>query len=87
MNWFHDNTLLDNSATSVRIREEVGSSSDATSVITVTSARVVDSGLYTCNVVVNIPESEAISINQTANVIIDGKGLHKVVDLIIILYM
>lgn len=75
MNWFHDSILLDNSVTSVRIQEEVGSSSNTTSAITVTSARVADSGLYTCNVVVNIPDSQAISINQTANIIIEGKAI------------
>lgn len=72
VNWFRDGVPLDDSIMGIRIFEEARSSVEATSTITVSSARVVDSGLYTCNVMVNIPESRALSFNQTANVMING---------------
>ena len=70
--WFRDEVALDGSVQGVVIREETRSSVEISSTITVDSARVVDSGLYTCSVVVNIPESEALSVTQAANVTING---------------
>lgn len=78
VNWFRDEMTLDNSVSGVRIREEARGT-EATSTITVTLARVVDSGFYTCNVVVNIPESQPLSINQTANVTINGKKINVII--------
>ena len=73
LSWSHDGERLDNSVMGVMIRQETINSTDISSTITLSSARVVDSGMYTCDASISIPDSDTVSTNETANVIISGK--------------
>lgn len=69
-NWLHDGVRLDDSISTFAIYED---SMDMSSILNVTSAQTVNSGQYTCNVVLNIPESSAVMVSQSATVTITGK--------------
>ena len=73
LSWYHDGMQLDDSVSGVTIQEEdVNNGMEKSSVLNITSARVVNAGLYTCSVVVSIPESTAVRTNQTATITISG---------------
>ena len=73
LSWYHDGEELDGSISGITIQEEeMNGGMEKTSELTITSARVLNSGMYTCSVMVSIPESSDIMINQTATVTITG---------------
>lgn len=73
VSWYHNNLQLDNSIQGVDIsEEEVNGGAEKTSALTVTSARVLNSGAYKCRVAISIPESDEVAAEQTAIVNITG---------------
>ena len=77
LSWYHDGVQLDDSISSVTIREEnVNSGMAKSNVLSVTSAGVLNSGLYTCSAEVSIPESSTVMMNQTATVTITGDNYY-----------
>lgn len=72
LSWYHDGLQLDGTVSDVTILQEVRSGMEKSSTLSIASARVMNSGLYTCNVVVSIPESQDVSADHTANVTITG---------------
>ena len=77
VSWSRDGVPLDNSVPGVAVRQETINSSVVSSTLSIDTARVVDSGMYTCDASINIPDSETISTNDTANVVILGSHLAK----------
>ena len=71
--WYHDNVLVDSSRSGISIHEqEVMGGVEKSSVLTITSASTTDSGDYTCVAVIDIPESDRVTSNQSATVTIQG---------------
>lgn len=73
LNWYHDNVPLDSSRSGTFIREvETIGGVQKSSILTITSADTVDSGDYMCVAVIDIPESNRVTNNQSASVTIQG---------------
>lgn len=73
LNWYHNGVQMDDSISGVSIQvEEVNGGLEKTSELTVTSASMLSSGVYTCSAVVSVPDSTAVMYNQTATVTIIG---------------
>ena len=73
LSWYHDGTQLDDSVSSISIREEnANGGSEKTSVLSITSASILNSGVYTCSAEVSIPDSNTVRANQTATITITG---------------
>ena len=73
VSWYHNDLQLDNSIQGVDIsEEEVNNGVEKTSGLTVSSARVLNSGAYKCRVAISIPESDEVAADQTAIVNITG---------------
>ena len=75
LSWYHDGAELDGSVSGVGILEEARSVDERSSTLSITPARVANSGVYTCGVEISIPESSAVSANQTATVTITGNSV------------
>ena len=72
LSWYHDEMELDNTVSRITILDEVRSATETFSMLTVSPARVFDSGMYTCSISVSIPESPDAMANQTSTVMIAG---------------
>lgn len=73
LSWYHNEVQLDNSVAGVSIAEEESSNgAQKSSMLTVTSANAMKSGVYTCIASVSIPESNTVTSNQSSNVTIRG---------------
>ncbi len=73
LNWYHDGTELDDSVSGITILEQdANNGMQKSSVVTVTSARVFNSGMYTCSAAVSIPESNTVMMSQVASATITG---------------
>lgn len=73
LSWYHNGVQLDHSVSGISIQEEeMNGGMEKSSELTVTSARTLSSGFYTCSVVVSIPESNAVMNDQTATITISG---------------
>ncbi len=73
LNWYHNGVQMDDSVSGVTIQEEeVNGGVEKSSELTVTSASVLSSGMYTCSAIVSIPDSTPVMSNQTATVTITG---------------
>ena len=73
LSWYHNEVQLDNSVAGVSITEEESSSgAQKSSMLTVTSANAVNSGVYMCSASVSIPESNTVTSNQSSCVTIRG---------------
>ena len=73
LNWYHDGMLLDRSRPGTFIHEqEVEGGVEKSSVLTIISARTIDSGDYICVAEIDIPESNRVTNNQSATVTIQG---------------
>ena len=71
--WYHNEDVLDNSRPGVSIHEqEVMGGKEKSSVLTIVSASTINSGDYTCVAVIDIPESNRVTSNQSASVTIQG---------------
>lgn len=88
--WYHDEELLDNSRSEIFIHEQVVMGGmEKSSVLTITSASTINSGDYTCVAVIEIPESNRVTSNQSASVTIQGNTtdyLDSIYDLIYFLF-
>lgn len=74
LSWYRNGIQLDGSVPGITIQEEeVNDGMEKFSSLNVTSALTSNSGLYTCNAAVSIPESDTVTTNQTATVTIAGK--------------
>lgn len=88
--WYHNEDVLDNSRPEISIREqEVMGGMEKSSVLTIVSASTITSGDYTCVAVIDIPESNRVTSNQSASVTIQGTtmGYINIYDVTIILYI
>ncbi len=73
LSWYHGDMQLDDSLPHITIsEEETNEGMEKSSVLNITSARVLSSGSYTCSATVSIPESTAALTNRTATVLITG---------------
>lgn len=72
LSWSRNSMPLDNSIMGVSISEENINSSATSSTIRLDAARVVDSGTYTCEASISIPDSNVVSTNDTASIVISG---------------
>lgn len=73
ISWTRNGMPLDNSIVGVSISEETLSSSVTSSTVQLGAARVIDSGTYTCEASLNIPDSDVVSTNDTASIVISGR--------------
>ena len=73
LNWYYDDVLLDSSRPGTSIVElETEGGAEKSSMLTITDAHTVNSGRYTCVAVIDVPESNRITSNQSATVTIQG---------------
>ena len=72
LTWFHNGVPLDNNDLGVTAGEDPNTNETFTT-LSVNSARTADSGIYTCSATIMIPNSNPVSENATANVIVSGK--------------
>ena len=74
--WYHNKELLDSSRPEVSIYEqEMMRGVEKSSVLTITSASSIDSGDYTCVAMIDIPESNRVTSNQSATITIQGSNM------------
>ena len=73
--WYHNEELLDSSHPEISIHEqEMMGGVEKSSVLTITSASSIDSGDYMCVAVIDIPESNRVTSNQSATITIQGSN-------------
>jgi len=75
LSWSRDGVPLDNSVAGLSVTQETINASVVSSTLSLDPARVVDSAMYTCDASINVPDSDTISANNTANVVISGNHL------------
>lgn len=77
--WYHDEELLDSNLPRISIyEEEVMGGVEKSSVLIITSASSINSGDYMCVAVIDIPESNRVTSNHSANIVtIQGSKLRR----------